>query len=138
LKEAGLDRSPSNLPINGHTSLLADVLEGPGRRRRWTGEEKARIVMESLAPAAVASEVARRYGIHPSQLYAWRRELRGEETAAGIAFAPVVSEAMAPPGGHGPGGDGIEIAYAGAVIRVGGDADPALLSRVLRTLKRLA
>lgn len=127
-----MDRLPSNLPINGHTSFLAEVLDGPERRRRWTVEEKARIVAESFEPDAVASEVARRHGIHRNQLYAWRRELRGEEVAAGIAFAPVVPEPVARSSGH-----GIEIAYAGAVIRVGGDADPAVLARVLRTLKRL-
>jgi transposase len=123
---------PSNLPINKHTSYPAEVLEGPERRRRWSAEEKARIVAESLGPNAVASIVARRHGIHRNQLYAWRRELRGETAVSDITFARVVSEGTASPSDH-----GIEIAYAGAVIRVGGDADPALLAQVPQTLKRL-
>ncbi|MDE1144996.1 MAG: transposase [Azospirillaceae bacterium] len=111
---------------------MAEVLDGPERRRRWSAEEKARIVAESREPDAVASAVARRHGMHRNQLYAWRRELRGEEKAVGITFAPVLAEGMAA-----ATGPGIEIAYAGAVIRVGDDTDPALLARVLRTLKRL-
>ncbi|MEE3627366.1 transposase [Nitrospirillum sp. BR 11752] len=118
--------------MNEPTPYSADVLDGPERRRRSSAEEKARIVAESLEPDAVASTVARRHGMHRNQLYAWRRELRGGEKAAGITFAPVVAEGMAA-----PRGPGIEITYAGAVIRVGGDTDPALLARVLRTLKRL-
>lgn len=122
-----MDRLPSNLPINGHSSFRAEVLDGPERRRLWTAEEKARIVAESFEPDAVASAVARRHGIHRNQLYAWRRELRGEAVETGITFAPVVTSS----------GHGIEIAYAGAVIRVGGDADPAVLAKVLQTLKQL-
>src|SRR4051794_26920991 len=42
-----------------------EVITGVGRRRRWTDEEKAWIVAESLDPAATsASAVARRYGLH--------------------------------------------------------------------------
>ncbi len=36
------------------------VLTGPGRRRRWSAEDKARIVAEAMAPGATVSEVARR------------------------------------------------------------------------------
>src|SRR3954447_22713633 len=42
-----------------------EVITGVGRRRRWTGEEKAWIVAESLDPASTVSAVARRYGLHP-------------------------------------------------------------------------
>ena len=69
----------------------------PERRRRWSWKEKAQIVAESLAPDAVASAIARRYGLHRKQLYAWRKELRemanGGPEAAGSApldFVPVV------------------------------------------------
>lgn len=37
-----------------------DIRVGVGRRRRWCAEDKGRIVAESYAPGAVASEVARR------------------------------------------------------------------------------
>ncbi len=70
--EAGVDRYPSNLPIDEHIVRRVEVLAGPERRRRWSWEEKAQIVAESLAPDAVASAIARRYGLHRNQLYAWR------------------------------------------------------------------
>src|SRR5947199_10161455 len=41
-----------------------EVITGVGRRRRWTDEDKARIVAESLDPATTSSAVARRYGLH--------------------------------------------------------------------------
>ena len=67
---------PSNLPIDGHSFRRVEVLTGAPWRRRWSASEKAAIVAESLAPGAVASTIASRYGLHRNQLYTWRRELR--------------------------------------------------------------
>jgi transposase len=83
-----MDRWPSNLPINGQSVRRVEVLSGPERRRRWSWEEKARIVAESLAPDAVASSIARRHGLHRNQLYAWRKELRAAADGAAAAAAP--------------------------------------------------
>lgn len=44
-----------------------------GRRRRWSTDEKLKIVTESFAGPRQVSIVARRYGISPSLLFAWRR-----------------------------------------------------------------
>jgi hypothetical protein len=52
------------------------VLSGPERRRRWSYEEKSLIVAESLAPGVFVTQVASRYGLHPNQLYGWRKGLR--------------------------------------------------------------
>ena len=54
-----------------------EVFTGPGRRRRWSSDEKARILEETLAVGAVVSEVARRHGITSQQLFGWRRSARG-------------------------------------------------------------
>src|SRR5215475_7197703 len=58
-----------------------ELLTGPVRRRRWSAEEKARIVSETLLPGARVSEVARRWQLHPQQLFGWRRDARVEEGA---------------------------------------------------------
>ncbi|WP_088347966.1 MULTISPECIES: transposase [Rhodomicrobium] len=60
----------------GHVSAVRriELITGAARRRRWSSDEKARIVMESLRPGANVSEVARRNGLSPQQLFAWRRE----------------------------------------------------------------
>jgi transposase-like protein len=49
---------------------------GSERRRKWSAQEKAEIDAESLAEGAVASEVARRHGLSPQQLFGWRGRLR--------------------------------------------------------------
>ena len=50
-----------------------EVITGVGRRRRWTDEEKARIVAEGLDPATTASAVDRGQWLHVSQLFSWRQ-----------------------------------------------------------------
>jgi transposase len=129
-----LDRWPSNLQINGHATGRVEVLHGPERRRRWSAEEKARIVAESFEPGTVVSSVARRHGLHRNQLYAWRRELQEGEfdvPASGVTFAPIVLTDTSAPVRL----KDIEIALGGAVVRVGVGADLGLLSDILRLLK---
>jgi transposase-like protein len=53
-----------------------EVLTGPGRRRKWSDEEKARIVAEAAQPGVVVSEIARRWQVTPQQLFGWRRQAR--------------------------------------------------------------
>jgi transposase len=57
---------------------VAKRLEGAPRqlRRRWSDEFKARAVAEAFEPGASVSAIAHRIGIHPSQLFAWRRSAR--------------------------------------------------------------
>src|SRR6266700_5777692 len=45
-----------------------EILTGPGRRRRWSADEKARIVAETLVPGARMSEVARRWQVCSQQV----------------------------------------------------------------------
>jgi transposase len=54
--------------------MKAEILVGPERRRRWSGEEKARIVAEATAPDARVADIARRHGVSRSLIYTWRRE----------------------------------------------------------------
>jgi transposase-like protein len=62
------------------------------RRRRWRLSEKQEIVAETLEPGASVSAVAQRHGMHPSQLFAWRKAARDGRLVdeRGIEFAPVV------------------------------------------------
>ena len=58
----------------------------------WSDDDKARIVVESLQPGANVSEVARRHGLSPQQLFGWRRQARellkeGAREAVGTAPA---------------------------------------------------
>src|SRR5688572_24752971 len=106
-----------------------EVITGVGRRRRWSDEDKARIVAESLDPATTSSAVARRYGLHASQLFAWRQQLQRSAAAAqtlgGPGFVPVLMAENRPTPAETAGR--MEIAFGPAVVRVGADVDAAAL-----------
>jgi transposase len=40
-----------------------EVLTGPGRRRKWSEDDKTRIVEETLRPGTVVADVARRWQV---------------------------------------------------------------------------
>jgi transposase len=63
-------------------------LGGLERRRRWSQDDKARIVEETLAPGAKVTEVARRNGVAASVVFTWRRQARTAERVV-PCFAPV-------------------------------------------------
>jgi transposase len=115
------------------------VITGVGRRRRWSSEEKARIVAESLDPATTSSAVARRYGLHVSQLFTWRQQLQRRassvETSDTPGFVPVVlvqgSAVSAELAGR------MEIVLGPAVVRVGADVNGPALRRVLEAVRDL-
>ncbi len=113
-----------------------EVITGETGRRRWPADEKARILEEAAAPGAVVSEVARRNGMTPQHLFAWRREAKQRSSESGLTFTPVVVTADPPPSSPGASSAPcIEIAIAGALIRVPPGADARVLSLILQTLK---
>jgi transposase-like protein len=57
------------------TYRRVELITGQRRRRRWTAEEKARIVAESFEEGANISEVARRHGVVRGLLTVWRRQV---------------------------------------------------------------
>ena len=119
-----------------------EVLTGPGRRRRWSVEEKARIASEALAPGAVVSQIARRWQVCPQQVFAWRRAaLLGpgcDLAATAPEFVPMIAAPVAaaqPAAKPGASTPGIEIDVGGAVVRVAGGADAKTLTAVLRAVR---
>ncbi len=112
-----------------------EVITGAGGRRRWTGDDKAKILGETLEPGAVVSVVARRHGLTPQQLFGWRREARTLSEEAGPKFVPAVIEqpsrqqrkqrqsiALA----------SIELEIAGVRVRIGDGAKASTISAVIR------
>ena len=112
-----------------------------GRRRRWSEDEKLKIVLESLrAPRQVAA-TARRYGVSRSLLLRWRRLFHPEPKEAAaqqIGFVPakVVPESGTTSGPVVPAGKGaIEIEFAaGDRVRITGAVDAATLKAVVAAL----
>lgn len=121
-----------HMPISLVTMGRIEVLTGVERRRRWSAEEKRRIVAEASAPGVTAAAVARRYDLHPHQIYGWRRRLRSQ---AHDGFVPVVVAAEPVIASSRSGL--IEIALAnGWVLRVSEGIVPATLVRLVETLER--
>ena len=120
-----------------------EVMTGVGRRRRWPAEAKARIIAESFVSGVPVSEVARRHGLRPQQLFGWRREARGGHLAIGgeeaTAFVPIVaSQAGETPRPSAEPTGSIEIELRGIVVRVRGRVGSAALAEVLAAVKSLA
>jgi transposase len=127
-----------------------EVITGVERRRKWSAQEKAAIVTESLAEGAVVSEVARRYGLSPQQVFGWRARLRdavmgsAPSLDATPAFVPAIVKDEPPSpsvpatvamAGASTDPAPIEIALGGVIVRVRGDADPRALTTVLKALR---
>jgi len=125
--------------------VRGEVLAGPERRRRWSVEEKLRILAQSVAPGSSASLTCRMHGISSGQLYTWRRQFRtGELTGfAPVLVTPPVDALPAattpidPLDGEGdrPAGGVIEVELpSGVKLRIAGAVDAALLRQVLSAL----
>ena len=70
--------------------MRVEILGGVERRRRWSRDDKMRMIEETLAPGAVVTEIARRHGIATSLLFTWRRRARLATVAsAGLRLVPV-------------------------------------------------
>ena len=132
-----------------------EVITGQRRRRRWTAQEKARIVAESFEEGANISEVARRNGVVRGLLTVWRHKLAAAAGVSAPGFVPVLIasegspatacepgraapahtrlQEMASPPGQLRGM--IEIEVSGARIRVEPGVDPMTLSTVLSALR---
>ena len=52
-----------------------EIITGRERRRRYSAEEKVRLVEETMQPGMTVSAVARLHGVSPSLLFGWRRRM---------------------------------------------------------------
>ena len=125
-----------------------EVFTGSGPRRRWSTQEKARIVAESYAGVGTVCDVARRHGLAPTQLFTWRRDAKlPREARSAQTFAPVVIEAAALPVVAAPRDEakpkktrrtrqgGIELEIDGVVMRVSRGAEAKTVAAVIKALK---
>ena len=131
--------------------MRVEVLDGLERRRRWSQDDKARIVEETLAPGAKVTEVARRNGVASSVVFTWRRQARTAERV-GPCFAPVqIAAAVTGEDNAKPQSEddrrmrSLSTARNGLIeidlgnrrrIRVDAQVDPEALARVLDVLER--
>jgi transposase len=117
------------------------VLSGPERRRRWSAEEKLRVLAQSIAAGSSALLTCRLHGISSGQLYTWRKQFRlGELTGfVPVSIAPEARRLQGPEPATAstePATAGvIEVALpTGVTLRVTGDVSEVSLRRVLAAL----
>jgi transposase len=130
-----------------------EIITGVERRRRWSVDEKLRIVAETEQPGAGIAEIARRYEISRGLLWNWRSQLRRGVLKPELppVFLPVrtVSDPangnstkhVEPSAASGPdlaaSAGKIEITLPdGTSIKVGHDVGLATLRRVMSALRR--
>lgn len=129
------------------TKQLVEVITSIERRRRWSREEKERLVAATLEPGASVSEIARSAGIHVSQLFRWRKELCQISTPSVPQLLPVeVVEALPTPAAR---AEPLAVSRprkkasvvmielgGGRRLRVESDIDTEALARILDVLER--
>ena len=97
--ERKLDTKPDGSDDEPRGVRRIELITGTGRRQQWSTADRSRILLESLEPGANVSEVARRNGLSPQQLFGWRREARElivDSGDAATSAAPSVEQ----PAGH--------------------------------------
>ena len=111
-------------------------------RRRWSAEEKARVVRESLRPGKRVGEVAGRYGISRWQLSTWRSLARQGKLAVASSAEPVNVEPRPPlafaalgvDGAPGPMGS-VVIEAREVTVRLDGDIDASRVAEIATALR---
>ena len=114
-------------------------------RRRWSEGDKRQLVADTFGPGATVHGVARRHGVSPSQLFAWRKLYRvgagigravpapGVPGFAAVEITPATPPCVADAAPAPPGLIEIELA-GGDRVRIAGAADPAVVAAALRAL----
>ena len=127
---------------------VGEIISRVERRRKWSTEQKVKILAEALEPGSTLSAVADRNGVSRSQLYAWKRlaqrgalpgiSLNGQEKPL---FAPVRIEATplsptpAPAAQEQRRPGAIEIALTnGRLVRADERIEPVQLARLIAAL----
>jgi transposase len=120
-----------------------EIRTGIGRRRRWTAQEKGRIVAETLNAGVAVAEVARRHDMSSQHLFNWiraakegRLALPADEGAVFVPIVAVATEMRKTP--NAAASTAIAIEIKDFVVRAVPGIDMRLLVDVLRAVKAAA
>jgi transposase len=123
---------------------IIELTDGLGAepRRRFSDDDKARIVSEAMLPGASVGEVGRRHRVCSSLIYRWRRKLLRDGLAPAPAvlpapaFVPVELAGAPAPAQPEPLGPGVVevVGRAGQRVRLAPPVDARVLKAVLASL----
>jgi len=112
------------------------LITGGERRRRWSEEDRSRILSEVAEPGAVIADIARRADICSSLIYKWRRDARGANVGAGFAEVKIASGDMPPrQQPSAPEMSAIFVEMNTARIQISTNASPTLVAATLKALR---
>lgn len=116
-----------------------DRIAGPTGRRRWPVEVKGRLVAESYRTELSISEFARRQGLIPAQLFAWRRDAKTGKLAVPVEegedfFAPLIMGDAVDSSAPNVMAGMIELQAGRVVIRFAVDTPAARIAEIARAL----
>jgi transposase len=111
------------------------LITGGERRRRWSSEERARILAAIEEPGAVVAEVARRADVCTSLVYKWRRGARSAASASGFARVVVENTPQSTSPVSAPELGAIMVEMKDARIRIGANASSAMIAATLKALR---
>jgi len=121
---------PMTKEASGSMAVLA---AGAAGRRRFSEEDKRRIVDEASQSGCSVSQTARRYGIAVRMLFRWKEALKPEPAFASVQVtdtAPVVESPTS------PSTPSIEVELvSGRRVRFERDADPETVRRLVALLE---
>ena len=127
------------------SQTAVEIIDGRERRRRWSVEDKLRIVGETHEAGACVRAVAVRHDVYPSLLHHWRRQMREGRfgNVEAPRFVPLRLTAAPSPVGAASGPEsrrgvavGIEIVLPdGCRLLVGNEVSLIALRRVVRALR---
>lgn len=156
-RRRGCRGRPSDSPSADHSPMAPKAppfgLLRPNRRRQFPEELKRQIVLETLAPDATVSAVARLYGVTPPCVFRWRKLMglgapKEPATFASVRISDENSLAEgapnselqllfpppAPSAERSP--DGVEIELAsGKRLRFARDVDPETVRRMIEIVE---
>jgi transposase len=110
------------------------------RRRRWSNEDRVRILAAIAEPGAVVADVARCEDVCTSLVYKWRREARPDQSAGACGFSPVIIETAplaspTPRPSQSSASGVVEVDMKDVRVRISADAPSAVIAATLKALR---
>ncbi len=107
------------------------ILAAPERRRRWSDEQRERILAEAFQSGARVCDVARRHDVARSLIYQWRRAARQAEAV----FVPAVLVDGPPEQASDPIAAVVLDLPDGGRLSIFASASPALAAAALKAVR---
>ncbi len=118
-----------------------EILPRDTGMRRWPNEVEGQLVAETYLPGVTVNEVARRVGMKPNHLSAWRRLARESKLVVpDLPGAEFVTAVLEPSPAHVEEDAkplaAVEIIHGGTIIRLEASVSPDRIAGIVRALGR--